>query len=177
MPQGYALTFLADFIYGAILLSTGVAFALSAGSASGRTRLFWILQASSWGLLLVNHSIWMYFDLVLRKGENFVIVDHKTGRDFSPQDELQMAIYVEYIRREYGGKECPFYYDHYRWVNNLQRIRKPAFQRTRVVLPKRYWEAAEARIHAAQRTIERIRRQGWGVRNGQCFRCPYRGVC
>ena len=29
--------------------------------------MFWILQASSWGLLLVNHSIWMYFDLVLRK--------------------------------------------------------------------------------------------------------------
>lgn len=116
-------------------------------------------------------------DLVLRQGERFVIVDHKTGRDFSPQDELQMAIYVEYIRREYGGKECAFYYDHYRWVNNLQRIRKPPFQRTRVVLPKRYWEAAEARIHAAQKTIERIRRQGWGMKNGQCFRCPFKSIC
>ena len=67
MPRGYALTFLADVIYGSILLCTGVAFAFSARMASGRLRLFWILQSSSWALLLVNHGIWMYFDLVLRK--------------------------------------------------------------------------------------------------------------
>jgi CRISPR/Cas system-associated exonuclease Cas4 (RecB family) len=116
-------------------------------------------------------------DLILKQDGHFIVVDHKTGRDFYPQDELQMAIYVEYIRRHYQVNTCQFYYDHYRWVNNLKRIRKPAFQRTEVILAEDYWRQALARIQYGYQKIEKIKAAGQGDRNGECFRCPYRSVC
>ena len=38
-----------------------------------------------------------------------------------------------------GMCSSAFYYDHYRWVENLQRIRKPALQRTRLISPEPGW--------------------------------------
>jgi ATP-dependent exoDNAse (exonuclease V) beta subunit len=116
-------------------------------------------------------------DLILEHEGQFIVIDHKTGRDFYPEDHLQMAIYVAYIHHKYGVQTCQFYYDHYRWVNNLARIRKPAFQRTPVTLPEGYWETAVARIRGGYRHIQHIRDLGWGTKNGECFRCPYRGMC
>ncbi len=116
-------------------------------------------------------------DLVLRKGNTYILVDHKTGRDFYPQDELQMAIYVEYMRRMFGGAAYEFYYDQYRWVNNLSRIRKPAFQRSGVRISANDWGSALARIQKAYRLIVRIRETNRAACNGECFRCPYRGNC
>jgi len=67
IPRGYWLTFASDCIDAALVLSVVAAFLYVARGSSGRVRLFWILQASSWALLLVNHSIWFWFDLVLHK--------------------------------------------------------------------------------------------------------------
>lgn len=116
-------------------------------------------------------------DLILRQDGHFVIIDHKTGRDFYPQDELQMAIYVEYIRRKYGDKPCVFYYDQYRWVNNLDRIRKPAFQRHQVTIPDASWQGALQRIRSAHHSIRFILEEKRAEKNGECFRCPCRSIC
>ena len=116
-------------------------------------------------------------DLVLKENGATIIVDHKTGRDFYPQDELQGAIYTEYMRREFGESQSTFYYDHYRWVENLQRIRKPALQRTAIVSSADSWPSALERIRQGYRLIEQVTRDGRGMRGGQCFRCPYRGMC
>jgi diguanylate cyclase (GGDEF)-like protein len=67
VPRGYWLTFASDSIGAALVISVVAAFLYVANGASGRVRLFWILQASSWALLLANHSIWMWYDLVLHK--------------------------------------------------------------------------------------------------------------
>jgi hypothetical protein len=116
-------------------------------------------------------------DLILRKDDAIVIVDHKTGRDFYPEDELQMAIYVQYIQQQFGDTACKFYYDHYRWVNNLTRIRKPAFQRTQVSFSSARWPASLDRILKGAKVIDQIRAKEWAQKNGECFRCPYRKVC
>ena len=116
-------------------------------------------------------------DLILQCDGTYILIDHKTGRDFYPQDELQMAIYVEYIKQHYGGGNFQFYYEQYRWVNHLERIRKPAFQRTEVILPKHYWTQAVERIQRGYRKIERIKTSGQALKNGDCFRCPYRNIC
>jgi ATP-dependent exoDNAse (exonuclease V) beta subunit len=116
-------------------------------------------------------------DLILKQNGNYILIDHKTGRDFYAQDELQMAIYRHFIHEHYGAEECLFYYDSYRWVNNLARIRKPAFQRTRVSLPPMYDRAAMNRIRKGNADIEMIRSENWGSKNGECFRCPYRNQC
>jgi hypothetical protein len=116
-------------------------------------------------------------DLILKQNGNYILIDHKTGRDFYPQDELQMAIYVEYARQRYGGSNFRFFYEHYRWVKNLQRIRKPAFQRTEVILPSYFWQLALARIQSGFRAIEGIKTTQEAKKEGECFRCPYQKIC
>jgi hypothetical protein len=116
-------------------------------------------------------------DLILRKDNAIVIVDHKTGRDFYPEDELQMAIYVQYIQQHFGDLDCKFYYDHYRWVNNLTRIRKPAFQRSQVSFSPARWPSALDRIRRGAELAGQIRATKRADKIGECFRCPYRKIC
>lgn len=116
-------------------------------------------------------------DLILKENGGYLLVDHKTGRSFYPDDELQVAIYTRYIQSAYGGQSCRLFYDHYRWVNNLARIRKPAFQRVEVRADPRRWPQDLARIRAAFFKIREIQSTGCATRFGECFRCPYRGMC
>jgi hypothetical protein len=46
--------------------------------------------------------------------------------------------------------------DHYRWVENLERIRKPAFQRKEVSTLPASWSSYLERIQLAAEKIERI---------------------
>lgn len=116
-------------------------------------------------------------DLIARKDGSMILVDHKTGRDFYSDDELQMAIYLEHVHQAYGQDRCEFYYDHYRWVNDLNRIRKPAFHRTSVAVPAAFWPAALERIRRGWEQIDRIKTTSMAAKNGECFRCPYRRTC
>ena len=116
-------------------------------------------------------------DLVLKRDDEFIIVDHKTGRDFYPLDELQMGIYVQYLQQKYGRGKFSFFYDSYRWVNNLDRIRKPAFQRSAVSLQKNFWPTALERIRHGNAVIQSIERRKSARKYGECFRCPYKNNC
>jgi CRISPR/Cas system-associated exonuclease Cas4 (RecB family) len=116
-------------------------------------------------------------DLVLKDNGSYLLVDHKTGRNFYPDDELQVAIYARYIQQAYGGQSVRLFYDHYRWVKNLGRIRKPAFQRVEVRADPAHWPQDLARIRAAYGKIRAILESGSAPRCGECFRCPYRGLC
>ncbi len=116
-------------------------------------------------------------DLILQQNGRMILIDHKTGRDFYPQDVLQMAIYAEYISRQFGTSEIAFYYDHYRWVNNLDRIRKPAIQRTEMVIPSGYFKEALNRIQNGYQKINNIMTTHSAAKHGECFRCPYRTYC
>ena len=116
-------------------------------------------------------------DLILRQGERYLVIDHKSGRDFYPPDELQMAIYRQYIIHQFEVKECEFFYEHYRWVKNLQRIRKPAFLRSPVNLPEDGWQASIDRVRHAFGLMQLIRERNAAPKDGDCFRCPYRKNC
>lgn len=116
-------------------------------------------------------------DLLLRRGDTYVVIDHKSGRDFYPPDLLQMAIYRQWLRDEFRAQDSSFFYEHYRWVNNLQRIRKPAFLRSEVDLPADGWPACLQRIRLAHAEMQRIYSGGQASKNGDCYRCPYRVIC
>ena len=116
-------------------------------------------------------------DLILKQDGCYLLVDHKTGRNFYPDDELQVAIYAQYIRKAFGGESCRLFYDHYRWVNNLDRIRKPAFQRVEVTANHNHWPRYLARVKTAYEEIRALLAGVPAVRSGECFRCPYRNMC
>lgn len=122
-------------------------------------------------------------DLILRdEKDSVILVDHKTGHYFNEQDQLQMAIYHRYIQQQFAPNNVEFYYDHYRWVNNLARIRKPAFSRERINLSRDHARASQSRITAAAGRIEQVRAKKtidrrWYADRGECFRCPYKKDC
>jgi CRISPR/Cas system-associated exonuclease Cas4 (RecB family) len=116
-------------------------------------------------------------DLILKRDGCYILVDHKTGRNFYPDDELQVAIYARFIQEAYGGTICRLFYDHYRWVNNLNRIRKPAFQRVEVRADPSQWPGYLERVRSAYRTIRDMQNGRAAARSGECFRCPYRNMC
>ena len=116
-------------------------------------------------------------DLILQNENEILLVDHKTGRNFYPDDELQVAIYSRYIMQKYGTRRCRLFYDHYRWVENLERIRKPAFQRTEVSMDPAQWTTYFERIQIAAAKIDSIRAGEQPAPIRVCFRCPYRQNC
>ncbi|MBI5525594.1 MAG: PD-(D/E)XK nuclease family protein [Deltaproteobacteria bacterium] len=117
-------------------------------------------------------------DLVLRQGSTYAVVDHKTGKDFWRQDPMQLAIYREHVLREHGATKVQGYFDAYRWVNDLRRIRKPAFERTRVRLSSRSWAKAQRRFEAGYKAIKEVERAGEkSPGTGSCWMCAWKGVC
>ena len=116
-------------------------------------------------------------DLILRQGDALILIDHKTGRDFYQPDILQMAVYLSYLRSTGFQGECEFYYDSYRWVENLARIRKPAFNRQLMQISDADFKNQAGRLTAGYAGIKSLRRGRLPERNGACFRCAYRNIC
>jgi CRISPR/Cas system-associated exonuclease Cas4 (RecB family) len=116
-------------------------------------------------------------DLILRRGEKLVLIDHKTGRDFYKPDILQMAVYLNYLRSTGFDGECEFYYDSYRWVENLARIRKPAFSRQQMTISQTDAALQAQRLADGYAGIKRLRGGGLPDKTGDCFRCAYRNNC
>ena len=116
-------------------------------------------------------------DLILRRDNVLILIDHKTGRDFYQPDILQMAVYLSYLRSTGFEGECEFYYDSYRWVENLARIRKPSFCRQQMLISDSEAVIQAKRLADGYRGIQQLRQSGLPEMTGECFRCAYRNYC
>lgn len=76
-------------------------------------------------------------DLVLRTGKSLLIVDHKTCKSFQDHDPVQLVLYAEHARQAHNAPVPAGCFDEYRLVQNLDRIRKPAFRRSTVKLSRK----------------------------------------
>lgn len=116
-------------------------------------------------------------DLILRQGSQYAVVDHKTGKNFNAPDALQITLYRELVRQKHEAECCTAFFDEYRWVNNLTRIRKPAFQRTEVSDSPSAWDDAKDRITKCHREMMSIEQRGDADGGGPCYMCPYQNQC
>jgi predicted RecB family nuclease len=116
-------------------------------------------------------------DLILRRGRHYAVVDHKTGKDFNAPDKLQVAIYREFVRRQFRSESCLAFFDEYRWVNNLDRVRKPAFQRIEIKQTLTEWTRAKQRIASSYQQMRRIQQEGDARGADSCFMCPLKDQC
>ncbi len=67
LSRGLLLTAITDFVLTLVLLALVAAFALNAVPTRGRLRVFWIMQAIGWFMLLLDQFWWMLYDLILQK--------------------------------------------------------------------------------------------------------------
>jgi ATP-dependent exoDNAse (exonuclease V) beta subunit len=116
-------------------------------------------------------------DLVIRSEDGYTVVDHKTGKTFYEQDDLQLTLYREFVRRQFDTAKCDAFFDKYRWVNNLDRIRKPAMEREGANLKKGAFARAVTRVAKADKKMRRIEEGSPANPNGECFKCPFRSQC
>ncbi len=116
-------------------------------------------------------------DLILQSGDTLILIDHKTGRDFYQPDILQMAVYLNYLRSTGIKGNCEFYYDSYRWVENLARIRKPAFSRQQMTISNEDAVIQAKRLADGYGGIQMLREGRLPEKTGECYRCAYRNSC
>lgn len=116
-------------------------------------------------------------DLLLKKDETYAVIDHKTGKSFNQLDKHQLVLYLEHVKRTYQPEKCIAYYDEYRWVNDIERIRKPAFRRTPVKTTKKSYTEALVRAKDAYRKMSKILSIEDTNISGDCWNCPYRHIC
>ena len=69
------------------------------------------------------------------------------------------------------------FFDEYRWVNNLDRVRKPAFQRTEVKHTEKCWKSAEIRLANSYQQMRKIQKANDAKGDGPCFMCPFNDKC
>lgn len=67
LPRGLARAAFSDIVCALLMLSVLMVTSLNGMSSKGRMRVFWILQATGWGLWLTDQMLWIVFDLVLQK--------------------------------------------------------------------------------------------------------------
>jgi diguanylate cyclase (GGDEF)-like protein len=67
LPRGLVRAAVSDIVCALLMLSVLMVASLSAISSKGRMRVFWILQATGWGLWLVDQLLWIVFDLMLQQ--------------------------------------------------------------------------------------------------------------
>jgi diguanylate cyclase (GGDEF)-like protein len=67
VPKGSALTAASEAIDVSLHIAATLAFLFNARAATGKTRLFWHLQAACWGTLTVTSSLWMFYGVFLHQ--------------------------------------------------------------------------------------------------------------
>lgn len=66
LQPGFLQTAASDIVTDLLILSVVIAFIVGARDSKGRTRWFWILQATGWTLWFADQMVWTTFDLILR---------------------------------------------------------------------------------------------------------------
>ena len=67
LPRGLVRAAFSDIVCALLMLSVLMVTSLNVISSKGRMRVFWILQATGWGLWLIDQLLWIVFDLVLQE--------------------------------------------------------------------------------------------------------------
>lgn len=110
-------------------------------------------------------------DLVLRADRSYLVVDHKTSKRFNDLDLGQLELYAEYVRRSREVTECAAAFDEYRFVPNLQRVRKPVFRRSPVAVSPAHVPAMIGRYTRAWERIARIQCEDDATPAADCWFC------
>jgi len=110
-------------------------------------------------------------DLILRRGDSYVVVDHKTSKRFNDPDPDQLILYGKYVRNRHGASTVVGAFDEYRLVPDLKTVHKPVFRRTPVSLEPAGLTPLVKRFRRAWKIIETIHREHRATPSSDCYLC------
>jgi hypothetical protein len=116
-------------------------------------------------------------DLILRRDTTYAVVDYKTGGQFHATDDLQIALYGEYVQRRYAATKCVGFVEEYRWVNELRRARSEVGRRREVQIIPTAWPTIVERLARSYRRMLRIETSGEAPAMGRRSACLYSRQC
>ena len=96
---------------------------------------------------------------------------HKTGKSFNDHDPCQLVLYAEHVERLHNARVTAGFFDEYRLVPNLDRIRKPAFRRTEVRLSKRMLPPLIRKYKSAWEMIQDLKKGDPPLAAYDCWFC------
>jgi hypothetical protein len=110
-------------------------------------------------------------DLVLRREESFIVVDHKTHKQKSDHDPSQLILYAEHVRRMYSSKCVIGVFDSYRLVPDLQKATKHPFQRIPVSVDRALFSPLISRYSKAWKQIAAMNPGRVPKAGSDCYSC------
>jgi hypothetical protein len=145
----------------------------------------WLMRANHWEdheIVSVEEPLFMDLsaslppvigqaDLVLKKNNTLLVVDHKTSKSFSDPDPAQLILYGEYLRREHKMPAIVGVFDQYRMVMDMAVIKKPAFRRAPVSVDRSLLKEVLSRYRNAWRKIQAFTRDKQPSPSVDCWKC------
>jgi hypothetical protein len=110
-------------------------------------------------------------DLVLRREESWIVVDHKTHKQKGDHDPSQLILYAEQVRRMYSSKCVIGVFDSYRLVPDLQKATKYPFQRIPVSVDRTLIAPLTARYRKAWKMISAMKPGHVPTADSDCYKC------
>ena len=110
-------------------------------------------------------------DLVLRRNDSLLVVDHKTSKSFKDLDPSQLVLYAEHLRHRYSISSIIGVFDEYRLVPDLSAIRTPAFRRTPVAVDYQLLPPLITRYRKAWKQIVSMHKHGEPSSSSECRTC------
>ena len=110
-------------------------------------------------------------DLILKQGDSYTVVDHKTSGRFGDPDPDQLVLYAEHVKRSYGVRSCVGAFDEYRLVPDLATVRKAVFRRTPVSVEASRVPELIRNYRCGWKLITKIHRDGGATPSADCWIC------
>lgn len=108
-------------------------------------------------------------DLVLRREDTWIVVDHKTSRKKANNDPSQLVLYAENVRRTHLSKCVIGVFDCYRLVPDLMKVIKHPFHRIPVSVDRSLLPPLIARYRKAWKYIAAMTPDD--VPQADCWKC------
>jgi hypothetical protein len=110
-------------------------------------------------------------DLVLRNGDIVTVIDHKTSTKFNDHDHGQLVLYAEHARIHHGARKVNGFFDEYRLVPDLSKIRKPVFRRMPAEVSKSFLSHLVRRYRKAWTLIRELKKGDEPSASSDCWIC------
>ena len=110
-------------------------------------------------------------DLILKRGDTWIVVDHKTSKQFNNHDPSQLVLYAENLRRTHSTSCVIGVYDTYKLVPDLSKTIKLPFRRIPVSVDRSLLPPLVKRYREAWKSIHAMRPDRLPKPSSACWQC------